>query len=127
MKAAQNDVSLSSSSWKEPKESLELLTLPMIEVARGRDHRDLWKDQSYADFAQKLQRKNPGTLLTKHIVDAAFNLATIRMSTGGNRIPGRDSAIARVRDNALNDIVVGFANHLVQCLGKESAKYWKDR
>jgi hypothetical protein len=74
MNAARNDTSSSGSSGTELKQSLEHLTLPKIEPARGVSNNDLWRTQTYADFTQKVQRKNTNTLLTKNIVDSAFRL-----------------------------------------------------
>jgi hypothetical protein len=85
---------------KGHEESLEHLTLPRIEMTRG-ENRDVWKTQTYADFAQKLKRKNLDTLLTKDIADAAFRMAAMRMVDPRK---GRDSAIVRVRHKALGDV-----------------------
>jgi hypothetical protein len=100
-KAAQRGARTSPD--KGPSESLEHLTIPKIEVTRYAENRDYWKAQIYADFVQKLQRNNPDNLLTKQIVDAAFQLATTPTTPTRTNLNflGRDSAIARVRCNGV--------------------------
>jgi hypothetical protein len=113
MKTARNDTSSSGSSGTELKQSLEHLTLPWIEPARGVSNNDLWRTQTYADFAQKVQRNNPNTLLTKNVVDSAFRLAITRVNKGSESLPGRDSAISRVSHVVLCNSINGLADQRV--------------
>lgn len=86
-------------SSSEPAETKDL-TLPKIDVTARVPKKDLWKMQTYARFAEQLQGKNPNSLLSKNIVDAAFRLAVTRMGSYTANLLGRESAIARIRRNS---------------------------
>lgn len=85
------------------------LTLPRIEAIRG-DNKNVWKAQTYKYFAERLKRKNPDASLTKHIVDAAFHTASMRVARGRKVDPDYDNAIARVRHDASCASNIHFAN-----------------
>lgn len=72
------------------------LSIPPFSVGPGVQNRDVWSVQSYEKFAQRLERQNPDTVLTKDMVDTAFRLAVLRTSRSTLNQTGRDQAVSRV-------------------------------
>lgn len=84
--------------YQRSEESVALsrnLSIPHITTEPGQATRHIWREQSYEKFFQRLERQNPDAALTKDMVDAAFRVATSRVSRA--LAPhDRGKAIARV-------------------------------
>jgi hypothetical protein len=83
--------------------------------------------QTYKDFAIEIKRKNSNVSFSKDLMDYAFRIATTRMSKHFDRFRRGDKQdmIDRV-SSTCRTTTMNMADDRVQCLGKESDKYWKD-
>lgn len=79
------------------------LSIPDIEDDPRARNSDIWKTISYMRFAERVERQNPHTVLTKDIVDAAFHVAVSRTDSWASGLGLREKAIARVSFKCLHN------------------------
>ncbi|KAI7546954.1 hypothetical protein KC331_g5303 [Hortaea werneckii] len=94
-----------SATWTE---QCLALNLPQISYRTKTKGRDQFDEQTYSGFAESLQKRNQHVVVTKPLVDEAFQLAA-------SKVP------KRMHDRTY------LQKMCDRCLGPESSKYWKER
>ena len=74
-----------SKSSHQATEDIRALNLPRIGNHHKNDKRDVYKRQTYADFAMKAERQNPEFAFTQQTMNQAFSFVASQVSSVMNR------------------------------------------
>lgn len=86
---------LENNPYKQtPQDNIANLSLPRLAEGTGisATTKAIWESQTYEDFAKRVEKRNPKTVFSKKITDAAFRLAHSRMSKATDVRKGGKSA-----------------------------------
>ena len=82
--------------------------------------------QTYKGLATEAKRKNSSVSFGKDLMDTAFRLSVTRLSKEFSSVRDRQAMADRVSSPGIQVGKYDVPDDRLQCLGKESDKYWKD-
>ena len=80
----------------QPSHSVSIESLNMLKLGSYNHGAETWDWQTYADFADRVQRRNPSVGFTKEIMDEAFGLAIRKISNSVKARRRFDKMVHRV-------------------------------